>query len=114
MGHAMRQDIVLSTVAHGSTRGAHGGRRRSDPNRTVEATLRGGAAMASADQQIDDGPFRVTKWTIPPGDEIPRHTHEFDYVVVPLVDSVMHVVSADGSEAAAEIRVGQSYARQAG
>lgn len=70
--------------------------------------------MAIADQQIDAGTFRVTKWTIPPGDEIPHHTHEFDYVVVPLVDGVMHVVSADGSEAAAEIRVGQSYARQAG
>ena len=70
--------------------------------------------MASSEQQIDNGALRVTKWTIDPNDEIPRHIHEFEYVVVPLVNGVMHVLNSDGSEIAAEIRIGQSYAREAG
>lgn len=70
--------------------------------------------MAIGETQIDDGVFRVTRWTIEPEDEIARHVHEFDYVVVPLVDGTMHVRTADGSETAVEMRIGRSYARQSG
>jgi mannose-6-phosphate isomerase-like protein (cupin superfamily) len=70
--------------------------------------------MAISEQQIENYAFRVTKWTIEPNDEIKRHIHEFDYVVVPLVDAVMHVLDAEGSEASVEIRIGECYARQAG
>ena len=70
--------------------------------------------MASGEIQIDNGIFRVTKWMIEPGGEIPMHVHEYDYVVVPLVDDTMFVTNADGSELRAELRIGQSYARPAG
>lgn len=70
--------------------------------------------MATGETQIDNGIFRVVKWTIEPGDAIPRHVHEYEYVVVPLVNDTMHVTNADGSEIAAELQIGQSYTRPAG
>ena len=70
--------------------------------------------MSSGEIQIDNGIFRVTKWMIEPGGEIPMHVHQYDYVVVPLVDDTMFVTNADGSELRAELRIGQSYARPAG
>jgi mannose-6-phosphate isomerase-like protein (cupin superfamily) len=70
--------------------------------------------MATGVTQIDNGVFRVTKWTIAPNDAIPMHVHEFEYVVVPLVDDVMHVQTVDGEEVSAEIRIGESYTRPAG
>ena len=70
--------------------------------------------MATGETQIDNGIFRVTKWTIEPGDAIPMHVHHFEYTVVPLVTETMHVVNADGSEIVAEIMTGQSYTRTAG
>lgn len=68
----------------------------------------------TGDVQIDNGTFTVTKWTIDPGEAIPMHVHEYEYVVVPLVDETMHVTSIDGSEIVAELRIGQSYTRPAG
>ncbi|TFB76724.1 cupin domain-containing protein [Cryobacterium glaciale] len=70
--------------------------------------------MATGETQIDNGIFRVTKWTIEPGDAIPMHVHEYEYAVVPLVSETMHVINADGSEIVAEIRNGQSYTRPSG
>ena len=67
-----------------------------------------------AEVQQDDGRFRVTRWTIEPGGAIPMHRHEHDYVVVPLVDDTMYAVAPDGSEIAAELRIGESYTRRAG
>lgn len=69
---------------------------------------------AVAETQIDNTIFRVTKWTIPPGDMIPMHVHEHEYVVVPLVNDRMHVTNSDGSEIAVDLHKGQSYTRAAG
>jgi mannose-6-phosphate isomerase-like protein (cupin superfamily) len=70
--------------------------------------------MASGETQIDNSTFRVTKWTIEPSDAIPMHLHEHEYVVVPLVNDTMYVTNSDGSEIAANLRIGQSYTRSAG
>lgn len=70
--------------------------------------------MATGEQHIDTAQTRVTTWTIEPGDHIPMHVHEHDYVVVPLVDNEMVVVQADGTELVAELRIGVPYSRQAG
>ena len=72
------------------------------------------SAGAHGEVQSEDGRFRVTRWTIDPGGAIPMHRHEHDYVVVPLVDGTMHVVTPDGAATAAQLRVGQSYTRTAG
>jgi beta-alanine degradation protein BauB len=66
------------------------------------------------DLLANDSVFRVIRWTIEPGGSIPLHTHEFDYVVVPLVDATMRAVSADGVETQVSLEVGSSYTRSAG
>lgn len=64
--------------------------------------------------QSDDGRFRVTRWTIEPGGAIPMHRHDHDYVVVPLRDATMHVVTPDGTATPAHLQTGVSYTRSAG
>lgn len=66
------------------------------------------------DIQIENEHFRVTRWTVEPGGSIPMHRHDFEYVVVPLVNARMHVENSDGTELVAELTVGESYTRAAG
>jgi quercetin dioxygenase-like cupin family protein len=56
---------------------------------------------------------RVTEWRLPPGSAIGHHRHEYDYVVVPITEGVLTVVSASG-RAESPITSGQSYFRKAG
>jgi quercetin dioxygenase-like cupin family protein len=56
---------------------------------------------------------RVTEWQFEPGAATGHHRHEFDYVVVPLVDGVLRLVAA-GGESSAELRKGVAYFRKAG
>jgi len=69
---------------------------------------------AHADTQVDNADVRVTKWTFAPGAHTGEHLHEYDYVVVPLTDSVQHVTNADGSTLVNEIHPGAAYQRPAG
>jgi beta-alanine degradation protein BauB len=68
---------------------------------------------ARASVQVDTPEARVTEWRLPPGSAIGHHRHEHDYVVVPITDGVMTVISANGS-AQSPITTGQSYFRKAG
>jgi quercetin dioxygenase-like cupin family protein len=63
--------------------------------------------------QVDTAEVRVTEWRLPPGSAIGHHRHEHDYVVVPITDGVMTVVSP-GSSTQNPITTGQSYFRKAG
>ncbi len=64
--------------------------------------------------QIDDARLRVTEWRFAPAAATGYHRHEYDYVVVPLVDGRLKIVGPDGSETFADLKAGASYARQAG
>ena len=63
--------------------------------------------------QIDNDRVRVTEWRFAPGTETGWHTHEMDYVVVPLYDGTLRIETVDGVTEV-ELRHGDSYARQAG
>lgn len=67
-----------------------------------------------ADVQLENEQFRVTRWTIQPGGNIPMHRHDYEYVVVPMMTGTMHVVNADGSEIVANLVTGESYTRASG
>lgn len=69
---------------------------------------------ATGDVQLENDRFRVTKWTIGPGQVIPMHRHDHDYVVVPLVNRSMNVRNADGSETVSQLVLGETYSRPAG
>jgi quercetin dioxygenase-like cupin family protein len=68
---------------------------------------------ATAEQQIDDGVVRVTKWTFPPHSETGHHRHEFDYVVVPVTDGELTIESAEGTTTFG-LSMGGSYNRAKG
>ncbi|MDN6373979.1 MAG: cupin [Brevibacterium aurantiacum] len=69
---------------------------------------------STGEVQLDNGVFRVTKWTIEPDGVIPMHKHDYEYVVVPMVTDTMRVRNSDGTEIVAELEAGVSYTRAAG
>ena len=69
---------------------------------------------STGDVQLDNGVFRVTKWTIRPDGVIPMHKHEYEYVVVPMVTDTMLVRNSDGTEIRADLEAGVADARPAG
>jgi quercetin dioxygenase-like cupin family protein len=68
---------------------------------------------ATGTVQVDTAEVRVTEWRLPVGSAIGHHRHEHDYVVVPITDGVLTVISAGGA-AQSPITAGQSYFRKAG
>jgi beta-alanine degradation protein BauB len=71
------------------------------------------SSAASGTVQVDTAEVRVTEWRLPAGSAIGHHRHECDYVVVPVTDGVLTVVSAAGS-VESPITLGQSYFHKAG
>lgn len=69
---------------------------------------------AIAEQQLDDGVVRVTKWTFPPGSETGAHVHDYDYVVVPVTNGALTIETDDGGSMIAPIEIGVSYQRGKG
>lgn len=68
---------------------------------------------ASATVQLDDQRVRVTRYDMEPGDRIPWHRHEYDYLVVPLTDGTVEVRAA-GGPSPQRMRAGEPYQRNAG
>ena len=68
---------------------------------------------ATSTAQANDATVRITRWDFAPGEATGWHRHEFPYVVVPLLDGHLRIVSADG-EAVVPLAAGSSYARPAG
>lgn len=68
---------------------------------------------AQATVQIDDARVRVTEWRFAPGTRTGEHTHEFDYVVVPLTGGSLEVHS-EGAITQNDLVPGRSCTRRAG
>ncbi|MCC9621229.1 cupin domain-containing protein [Thalassospira sp. MA62] len=64
--------------------------------------------------QIDDDTVRVTEWHFPPGAETGGHTHEMDYVVVPMTTGTLTSEMHDGEVVQSNLTAGKSYARKTG
>jgi quercetin dioxygenase-like cupin family protein len=69
---------------------------------------------AKSDVQQDTPEVRVTEWRLPPGSATGPHTHEMDYVIVPITTSEMTIVAPDGTRSKSPIATGKSYFRKAG
>ena len=48
------------------------------------------------------------------GDETGQHIHEYDYVVVPMLDGELKIINHDGSETISKLTKGNSYFREKG
>lgn len=73
-----------------------------------------GISAAVPTVEIDDGRVRVTKWHFEPGASTGMHTHEFDYLVVPVTGGDFSVVQPDGTATPMAQIPGAAYARSAG
>lgn len=63
--------------------------------------------------QLENDRARVRKWTFGPGTETGRHTHNHDFIVVPLTRGKLLLKTQEG-ESVRELEPGQSYFRNAG
>jgi quercetin dioxygenase-like cupin family protein len=70
--------------------------------------------MAKAKVMIDNEKTRVTEWVFDIGDETGQHIHEFDYVVVPMLDGELKIINHDGEETISKLLKGDSYYRNKG
>ena len=70
--------------------------------------------MAKSNVMIDNDRVRVTEWSFDIGDETGHHVHEFDYVVVPLLDGQLKIVDDEGNESISNLTEGNSYFRNKG
>lgn len=70
-------------------------------------------AKAEAVPRVENEEVRVTEWQFAVGAETGYHRHEYDYVVVPLNDGVLRLITPQG-EATAKLKKGVAYFRKAG
>ena len=69
--------------------------------------------QATAIVQIDNDRVAVTEWRFAPGAETGWHRHEYDYVVVPLMNGKLLLKDKAG-DSVSELFSGKSYFREAG
>lgn len=62
---------------------------------------------------IDNERVVVTRWQFEPGDNTGWHRHAHDYVIVPLMDGRLKLVTKEG-ESLAEMKAGAPYFRAEG
>ena len=70
--------------------------------------------MTKSTIMIDNSKTKVTEWTFAPGDETGKHIHEYDYIVVPMLDGVLKIINEDGSTSYSELKKGKSYFKKKG
>jgi quercetin dioxygenase-like cupin family protein len=63
---------------------------------------------------IDNVRTRVTEWRFAPGASTGWHRHEYDYVVVPLLDGKLGLSTGENESQIAELSAGVPYFRQVG
>jgi quercetin dioxygenase-like cupin family protein len=63
---------------------------------------------------VDSERVRVTEWRFAPGAATGWHRHEYDYVVVPMMDGNLRIVTEGGAETIAKLIKGEPYYRNAG
>ncbi len=70
---------------------------------------------ATSTVHIDNERTRVTEWRFAKrGDKTGWHRHEYDYVIVPLLDGVLSIEGPDGEVNDAPLTSGIPYFREAG
>lgn len=68
---------------------------------------------ARATLKIDNDRVRVTQWDFAPGEATGWHRHGYDYVVVPMTDGRLTLVTPEGT-VTADLTVGGAYSRPVG
>ena len=69
---------------------------------------------ATSHIQVDNDRVIVTEWRFAPGAATGWHRHDYDYVVIPLMDGRLKIVTEGGEESHANLKAGQPYFRPVG
>jgi quercetin dioxygenase-like cupin family protein len=68
---------------------------------------------AVSNKQIDNTRTIVTEWRFTPQAETGWHTHEYDYIIIPMISGYLTLETEEGDRII-EVKEGQSYFRHAG
>jgi len=85
----------------------------SDQSNSATQANQDERGQAVASLQIDEPHVKVTHYLFQPGEQTGWHTHEHDYVIVPINDGLLLLETPNGPSQAA-LKQGVSYNRPAG
>ena len=70
--------------------------------------------MAKPTVLIDNEKVKVTEWYFAVGDSTGAHTHEYDYVVVLMMDGELKIIDKDNKTTISKLTKGGPYFREKG
>ena len=70
--------------------------------------------MAKPNVLIDNDKVKVTEWSFEVGDSTGRHIHEYNYIVIPMLDGELRIVDKDNNETISKLSKGGVYYREKG
>ena len=65
-------------------------------------------------EQINNENVKVTKFTLKPDESTGFHTHELDYVIVPITDGELKLIDKQNKEVFAKLIAGEPYFKKKG
>ena len=70
--------------------------------------------MANANVLIGNDKVKVTEWSFEVGDSTGHHIHEYNYIVVPMLDGELRIADKDNNETISKLTKGGAYYREKG
>ena len=70
--------------------------------------------MAKANVLINNNKVKVTEWSFEIGDSTGHHIHEYNYIVVPMLDGELRILDKDNKEKISKLSKGGAYYRDKG
>ena len=70
--------------------------------------------MAKAKVLINNDKVKVTEWNFEVGDSTGHHIHEYNYIVIPMLDGELKIVDKDNNETISNLTKGGAYYREKG
>ena len=70
--------------------------------------------MAKSTVLIENEKIKVTEWFFNVGDSTGPHVHEYDYIVVPMLDGELKILDKNNNETISKLTKGGAYYRDKG
>ena len=70
--------------------------------------------MVNANVLIDNDKVKVTEWSFEVSDSTGHHIHEYNYIVVTMLDGELRIVDKDNNETISKLTKGGAYYREKG
>ena len=70
--------------------------------------------MANSKVLIKNDKVIVTEWSFEVGESTGQHVHQYDYVVIPMLDGDLKIIDKDNNETISKLTKGVAYYRDKG